>query len=110
MMVEVIATIYNYWKTVEDYSFWDNDPSKYIYCGTEIGMDPIGYVQRYDQQSGLLLSGLEDLILIFPDKTILYSLSILASFLLVQTEELIGMILYSKQISILFPFHRLMMI
>ena len=43
---------FNHWTTVEDYSFWNNDPSKYIYCGSEIGIDPIGYVKRYDQQDG----------------------------------------------------------
>ena len=28
-----------------------NDPSKYIYCGSEIGIDPIGYIKRYDQEN-----------------------------------------------------------
>jgi hypothetical protein len=44
--------LFNSWITVDDYSFWNNDPSKYIYCGSEIGIDPIGYIKRYDQGNG----------------------------------------------------------
>ena len=44
--------LFNSWKTVDDYSFWNNDPSKYIYCGSEIGIDGIGYIKRYDQGNG----------------------------------------------------------
>lgn len=37
--------------TVHDYDFWNNDPTKYIYSGNIIGLDPIGYVKRFDQQN-----------------------------------------------------------
>ena len=42
----------NYAINVYDYSFWNNDPSKYIYSGSEIGIDPIGYIKKYDQENG----------------------------------------------------------
>ncbi len=38
---------------VLDYEFWDNDPSKFIYCGFSWGTDiGSGYIFRYDSEVG----------------------------------------------------------
>ena len=42
-----------YSKDVSDYEFWNNDPSKYIYSGTEIGMEPYGYIRRFYDSADL---------------------------------------------------------
>jgi hypothetical protein len=35
-------------RSVNDYKFWNNDPTKYIICGSMWGMDPVGFIDRYD--------------------------------------------------------------
>ena len=34
-----------------DLKFWDNDPSKYIYCGFHAVLDPTAFIQRYDESA-----------------------------------------------------------
>lgn len=35
-------------RSISDFEFWNNDPSKYIYAGNNGGMDPNPYFERYD--------------------------------------------------------------
>ena len=34
-----------------DLKFWDNNPSKYIYCGFHAVLDPTAFIQRYDESA-----------------------------------------------------------
>ncbi|MDP4190717.1 MAG: T9SS type A sorting domain-containing protein [Bacteroidota bacterium] len=43
-------------RSIQDFEFWNNDPSKYIFCGTSSGMDPSPLLERYDRP--LLARGL----------------------------------------------------
>ncbi len=43
--------IFSFGKSVFDYAFWHNDPSKYIYTGNSCGMDCAGFVERFDDST-----------------------------------------------------------
>ena len=41
----------NEFHTITDYEFWNNDPSKFIYCGENTSVDPVAFIQRFDQST-----------------------------------------------------------
>jgi hypothetical protein len=41
---------YQMFKVVEDYEFWNNDYSKFIYVGSEGGFEVFPYIRRFDEQ------------------------------------------------------------
>ena len=41
---------YQMFKVVEDYEFWNNDYSKFIYVGSEGGFKVFPYIRRFDEQ------------------------------------------------------------
>ena len=34
---------------IQDYKFWNNDPSKFIFCGYKSVQDPVATIQRFDE-------------------------------------------------------------
>lgn len=34
---------------ITDVEFWNNDPTKFIYCGENVVVDPVAFIRRFDQ-------------------------------------------------------------
>ena len=48
------GTLFNNFKAITDYEFWNKNPAKYIYNATFVTVDPSGYIFRYDSSQYLL--------------------------------------------------------
>ncbi len=48
------GTLFNGYKSITDYEFWDNNPHKFIYNAVGVTVDPTAFIFRYDSEKQLL--------------------------------------------------------